>query len=83
MLGPGVAPIQVQHLALGLVEPHGVPMGTFAESAEAPVDGILSLRCDNCTTQLGDICKFDKGALDPFVCVIEKILNKTGPRTDP
>jgi len=49
----GVAPTQVQDSALGLVEPHEVHMGPLLQLVQVPLDGILSLRHVNHTTQLG------------------------------
>ncbi|KAK4816374.1 hypothetical protein QYF61_016278 [Mycteria americana] len=68
----GVAPAQVQDLALGLVEPPEVHMGPLLELVQVPLDGILSLRHVNNTTQLGVICKFAESALDPTVYVIDE-----------
>ncbi|KAK4823197.1 hypothetical protein QYF61_027206 [Mycteria americana] len=61
----GVAPTQVQDPALGLVEPHEVHTGPLLELVQVPLDGILSLRCANRTTQLGVICKFAE-EVDPL-----------------
>ncbi|KAJ7414787.1 hypothetical protein BTVI_40212 [Pitangus sulphuratus] len=47
-------------------------MGPFHELVQVPLDGILSLRCVNHTTQLGVICKLAEGALNPFVYVIDE-----------
>lgn len=58
-----VAPTQVQRLALGLVEPHDVSMGPLLELVQIRVDGIPSLRCGNCTTQFGGICRLGEGVL--------------------
>ncbi|KAK4816309.1 hypothetical protein QYF61_014607 [Mycteria americana] len=74
----GVAPTQVQDLALGLVEPHEVHMGPVLKLVQISLEGILSLRRVNCTIQLGVICKLAEGALDPTVSVKMKILNSTG-----
>ena len=63
----GVAPTQVQDLALGLVEPHELRMGPLPELVRVPLDGIPSLRRVNRTTQLGVIGKLAEGALDPTV----------------
>ncbi|KAK4816418.1 hypothetical protein QYF61_016854 [Mycteria americana] len=68
----GVALTQVQDLALGLVEPHEVRTGPLLELVQVPLDGIPSLRRVNCTTQLGVVCKFAEGALDPTVYVIDE-----------
>ncbi|KAK4806151.1 hypothetical protein QYF61_001078 [Mycteria americana] len=69
---PGVAPTQVQDLALGLVEPHEVRTGPRLQPVKVPLDGIPSLRHVNCTTQLGVICKLAEGALNPTVYVIDE-----------
>ncbi|KAK4829736.1 hypothetical protein QYF61_006445 [Mycteria americana] len=68
----GVAPTQVQDLALDLVEPHEVHMGPLLKFVQVPLDGILSLRHVNRTTQLGVVFKLAEGALDPTVCVIDE-----------
>ncbi|KAK4815585.1 hypothetical protein QYF61_004800 [Mycteria americana] len=52
---------------LGLVEPPEVHMGLLLKLVQVPLSGIPSLRCVNHTTQLGVICKFAEGALDPTV----------------
>ncbi|PKU47244.1 hypothetical protein llap_2420 [Limosa lapponica baueri] len=77
-----VALIQVQDLALVLIEPHDVHMGTLLEVAQVPLDSIPSLRHVNCTTQLGVISKLAKDALDPIMSLM-KILNNAGPIMDP
>jgi len=53
----GIAPTQVQDLALGLVELHGVHMGPPLQPVQVPLDGIPSLQRVDCTTQLGVIGK--------------------------
>ena len=72
VLIPGVAPTQTQDFALGLVEPHKVHMSPFLKLVQVPLNGIQSLRCVNCTTQLGVICKFDEGTLNPTVYVVDE-----------
>ncbi|KAK4829013.1 hypothetical protein QYF61_001769 [Mycteria americana] len=75
LLIPGIAPTQVQDPAFGLVrshEPHQVHTGPLLKLAQVPLDGILSLRCVNCSTQLGVVCKLAEGALDPTVYVIDE-----------
>ncbi|KAK4832517.1 hypothetical protein QYF61_023582, partial [Mycteria americana] len=69
----GIAWTQVQDLALDLVEPHEVHMGPLLKLVQVPLDGIPSLRCVSCTTQLGVICNLAEGALDLAVNVIEDI----------
>ncbi|KAK4811172.1 hypothetical protein QYF61_019803 [Mycteria americana] len=63
----GIAPMQVQDLALGFVELQEVPMGPLLKPVQVPLDGIPSLKRINCTTQLGVICKLAEGALSPTV----------------
>ncbi|KAK4819021.1 hypothetical protein QYF61_024137 [Mycteria americana] len=65
-------PHPVQDLALGLVEPHEVHMGPLLQLVQVPLDGILSLRHVNHTTQLSVVCKLAEGALDPAVYVIDE-----------
>ncbi|KAK4830182.1 hypothetical protein QYF61_008973 [Mycteria americana] len=72
VLIPGVALTQVQDPALGLVEPHEVPIGPLLQLVQVPLDGIPSLRGVNHTTQLGVICKLAEGALNPTVHVIDE-----------
>jgi len=38
------------------------------------MDGILSLRCVNCTTQLDVICKLAEGALDLSMSLMKTLL---------
>ncbi|PKU41222.1 hypothetical protein llap_8474 [Limosa lapponica baueri] len=68
----GVALTQAQDLALGCVEPHEVHSGPLLKPLQVPLDGILSLRCVNHTTQLGVVSKRAEGALDPTVYVIDE-----------
>ena len=57
----GIASIQVQGLAPGLVEFHMVPP---LVPIRVPLDGIPSLLCASCTTQLGAILKLCCGSLE-------------------
>jgi len=68
----GIALIQVQDLALGLVEPHEVHTGPLLKLLQVPLDGILSFWCVNCATHVGVICRLAEGALDPAVCVTDE-----------
>lgn len=52
---------QVQDLLLGLAELNEVHMEPL-ELVKVPQDGIPSLQCVNCTTQLGVISRFAEGA---------------------
>jgi len=71
----------MQDAALSLVEPHEVHMDPLLQLVQVPLDAILSW-CVNCTTQLGVICKLAEGALDLAMSLM-KMLNSTGPSTDP
>ncbi|KAK4830385.1 hypothetical protein QYF61_010612 [Mycteria americana] len=72
VLTPGVAATQVQDLALGLVEPHEIHKGSLLELVQVPLDGIPTLTHVNRTTQLGVVCKFVDGGLDPTVYVTDE-----------
>ena len=65
----GIAPTHVQDLALGLVEFQEVHTGL---SVQVPLDGIPSLQCVDCTTQLGVIGKLAEGVLSSTVHVADK-----------
>ncbi|KAK4821329.1 hypothetical protein QYF61_018234 [Mycteria americana] len=69
----GVAPTQVQDLALGLVKLHEVDMGPLLK----PVQHV------NCTTQLGVICKLAEHALNPTVYVIDEDIKQYWPQYRP
>jgi len=72
----------VEYLALGLAEPHKVHTGQLLKLVQVPLDGIPSLKCVNCTTQLGVVDKLAEGALNPTMSLM-KILKSTGLNTDP
>ena len=61
----GVAPPQVQDPALGVVEPHEVHKRPLLELVGVPLDGILSRRHVDRTTQLAVIFKLAERALNP------------------
>jgi len=82
VLIPEVAPAEVQDLSLGLVESHEVHMGPLLKVVQVSLDDIPSFWCVNSATQLGVICTFAEGALDPTVSLI-KILSCTGHSMDP
>ena len=75
----GIALTHVQDLALGLVDLHEVRTGPPLKPVK---DGIPSLQCVNHTTQLGVVCRFAEGALDPTMSLM-KILNSADPDMDP
>ncbi|RMC06606.1 hypothetical protein DUI87_16043 [Hirundo rustica rustica] len=62
----GDALTQVWHLVLGLVKSHEIPMGPLLKPVQIPLDGILSFRYVNSTTQLCVIDKVAEGALNPL-----------------
>ncbi|KAK4831319.1 hypothetical protein QYF61_016808 [Mycteria americana] len=68
----GIALTHVQVLALGLVELPEVCTGPPLKPVKVPLDGIPSLQCVDCTTQLGVIGKLAEGALNPTVHVTDK-----------
>lgn len=47
------------------------PLNLLLDFIQIPLDGIPSLRCVNCLTQLGVICQIAKYALDPIIFVTE------------
>ena len=55
----GAALTYIQDFALGLVEPHDVDVNPLVELVQVPLNGILSLRHMNRTTQLGEIILFE------------------------
>lgn len=55
VLIPMAALAQVQHLALGLIKPHEIPMFPLLDLVQVPLGGIPSLMRVNSTTKLGVI----------------------------
>ncbi|KAJ7426861.1 hypothetical protein WISP_11805 [Willisornis vidua] len=72
VLIPGIALIHMQHLALSLVKPHEILMHPLPQLVQIPLNGILSFRCVNSTAQLDVICRFSRGALYPFIYVLNE-----------
>jgi len=68
----GIAPTQVQDLALCLVELREVRTGPLLVPVQVPLDGTPSLQCVDHTTQLGVVGKLAEGALNPTVHVVSK-----------
>lgn len=62
----------MHNLALGFAEPYKVHMGPLLELTWLPLNGILSLRHVSDTTELGVICKFAEGSLNPTVYVTDE-----------
>lgn len=67
-----IASIQVQHLVLVLLELHEFLTDPPLKSVQVPLDGIISLQCVDCTTQLGVFSKFDECVLDPTGDIADK-----------
>jgi len=82
----GIALAQVQDLALGLVEPHKVHVGTVLGLVQVPLGDIPALRCVEHTTHLRDFRQLADGALDPAVYVtddnIKQYWSQYGPSGD-
>jgi len=72
----GVAPVPMQDLALGLVEPHDIHTGPPLQLVQVPLGSIPSFCCVNCTAQLRVICKLAESALILTVYVFEETLKE-------
>jgi len=57
-------------------------MVPLLQPVQVPLDGLPSRQCIDFTTQLGVICKHAEGALDAIICVTDKDVEDTGPKTD-
>lgn len=66
-----IVPTHVENLVLGLVDPHEIPMGLL-DPVQLPLNGILSFRAVNRTTEPGVIYKFAEGALNSTVYAVDK-----------
>ena len=55
-------------------------MGPLLKLSQVPLDSISSFCCINCNTQLGVVCKLDKGILDHTVYVTDKDVEKHQPQ---
>ncbi|KAK4810598.1 hypothetical protein QYF61_007335 [Mycteria americana] len=64
----GVVVKQVQDPALSLVEPHTIDLGPSIQPVQVPLQSLPPLKQINTPAQLGVICKFTEGALDPLIC---------------
>ncbi|RMC19204.1 hypothetical protein DUI87_03809 [Hirundo rustica rustica] len=69
----GVVLTHVQHLALGLVKSHEIPMGPVLQLVRVPPDDLLFFRSVNSSTQLGVISKFAESARNPLVYVNDEV----------
>ena len=71
----GIAPTQMQDLALGLLELYEVHTPASLP-VKVPLDGMPSLHCVNHITQLGVICKLAEGSLNLTVHVADKYVKQ-------
>ncbi|KAK4824589.1 hypothetical protein QYF61_016834 [Mycteria americana] len=76
----GVAVTQVQDLALSLVEPHTFGPSPSIHPVQVPLQSLPTLKQINTPAQLGVICKFTEGALDPLVQIIDKDVKQNWPQ---
>ncbi|GAB0204449.1 hypothetical protein GRJ2_002910500 [Grus japonensis] len=68
----GVVVTQVQDLALSLVESHTIGLGPLIQPVQIPLQSLPALKQINAPAQLGVVCKFTEGALDPLIQIIDK-----------
>jgi len=68
----GVVATKVQDPALGLVEPHTIDLGPSIQPVQIPLQSLPTLEQINTPTQLGVICRFTEGALNPLIQIIDK-----------
>ncbi|KAK4832143.1 hypothetical protein QYF61_020883 [Mycteria americana] len=76
----GVVVTQVQDPALGLVEPHTVGLGPSIQPVQVPLQSLPPLKQINTPAQLGVVCKFTEGALNPLVQIIDKDMKQNWPQ---
>ena len=72
LLVAAVATTQGQHIVLRFVKPPEVPPGPLLSLSGSLVDSIPSLKCVDCSTQLGVIHELSKGVLSPTVDVVDE-----------
>ncbi|KAK4810257.1 hypothetical protein QYF61_013072 [Mycteria americana] len=76
----GVAVVQVQDLALSLVEPHTIHPSPSIQPVQVPLQSLPLLQQINTPTQLGVVCKLTEGALDPLIQIIDKDVKQDWPQ---
>jgi len=79
----GIVPTHVQNLAPGLVELHDLPTGALLKACQCLSGWHPSLRCVDCTTQLGVTIKLAEGALNRTVHVIDKDVKQCQSKYQP
>ncbi|KAK4822061.1 hypothetical protein QYF61_008870 [Mycteria americana] len=68
----GVIVTQVQDLALSLVKFHTIGPSPLIQPVQIPLQSLPTLQQINTPAQLGVVCKFTEGALDPLIQIIDK-----------
>lgn len=76
----GIGLTHVQDLALGFVDLNKVHVHSLLKTVQVPLDGIPSLQCVNCATQLSVMCI---PALNPSAYITDEDLNTISANTDP
>ena len=74
---------QVQDPALSLVEPHATGLSPLIQPLQTPLQSLRVLKQINTPLKLGVICKLTEGVLDPLTQIINKVINRTSPTTEP
>ena len=69
---PGVVVTKMQDPTLGSIETHAVNPDPSIQSIQVPLSCPSPLRQINTPSQLGVICKLIKGALNPFIEIVNK-----------
>lgn len=72
----GIALIQVQDLALGVVGLNDIYAGPLPKPVKVPLDGILSFQHTEHTTELGIVSKLAESALSPTVRIADKSVER-------
>jgi len=78
----GAIMTQVQDPALGLVECHTAGLSPLIVCPDPSAEPSYP-QADQYPTRLGVICRLTEGALNPVIQIIDKVLNKTDPKTKP
>ncbi|KAK4813546.1 LOW QUALITY PROTEIN: hypothetical protein QYF61_009589 [Mycteria americana] len=76
----GVVVIQVQDLALGLVEPHTIGLGPSMQPVQVPLQSLPTLKQIDVPAKLGVICKLTEGILSPLIQIIDKDIKQDWPQ---
>lgn len=79
----GLGLTQVQHLALGIVEPHYVFVSLLLKLVQASLNSIPSFYCISCTTKQTLTATLLRVQSVSWSLVLIKSLKSTGPKTEP